>query len=302
MYQRAAEAGLPTAQADLADMLLKGEAGPPGPKPGVAPAGGSRRRQSPRRPVSSWRNCMKPAQALVPKDLDSGAPALCRRRQPWHEGGARPAEAVGPPASSSGNRRPSPVRPGLRPCRLRTRHALASWPGPSHSPDIMEPVRRIPRKTVCTIPMKSWAWPRPPAKPKSRRPSATWPRSIIPTPIRATRRRKKRSRKSPAAYDIVGDKDKRAKFDAGEIDADGNPRGFDPARLTPGRSAFAAIRFGGLAAAVATAEFHFSWDDQGGGSGRAFPPRTFSPNAGRSAARWRAPAARRQGRGFLRRP
>ena len=29
IYQRAAEAGLPTAQADLADMLLKGEAGPP---------------------------------------------------------------------------------------------------------------------------------------------------------------------------------------------------------------------------------------------------------------------------------
>ncbi len=29
IYQRAADAGLPTAQADLADMLLKGEAGPP---------------------------------------------------------------------------------------------------------------------------------------------------------------------------------------------------------------------------------------------------------------------------------
>jgi TPR repeat protein len=32
MYRRAAEAGLPTAQADLADMFLKGEAGPPNPK------------------------------------------------------------------------------------------------------------------------------------------------------------------------------------------------------------------------------------------------------------------------------
>jgi len=31
MYQRAADAGLPTAQADLADMLIKGEAGPPDP-------------------------------------------------------------------------------------------------------------------------------------------------------------------------------------------------------------------------------------------------------------------------------
>jgi TPR repeat protein len=32
MYLQAAQAGLPTAQADLADMLLKGESGPPNPK------------------------------------------------------------------------------------------------------------------------------------------------------------------------------------------------------------------------------------------------------------------------------
>jgi len=32
IYRRAAEAGLPTAQADLADMLLKGEVGPPNPR------------------------------------------------------------------------------------------------------------------------------------------------------------------------------------------------------------------------------------------------------------------------------
>src|ERR1051326_5091219 len=31
-----------------------------------------------------------------------------------------------------------------------------------------------------------------------------------------------------AAYDILGDKEKRAKFDSGEIDANGSPRGFDP--------------------------------------------------------------------------
>ncbi len=30
------------------------------------------------------------------------------------------------------------------------------------------------------------------------------------------------------AYDILGDKEKRGKFDRGEIDASGNPRGFDP--------------------------------------------------------------------------
>ncbi|HXL99443.1 MAG TPA: J domain-containing protein [Rhizomicrobium sp.] len=39
---------------------------------------------------------------------------------------------------------------------------------------------------------------------------------------------KKRFQEISAAYDIVGDKDKRGKFDRGEIDAGGNPRGFDP--------------------------------------------------------------------------
>src|ERR1700749_2486300 len=39
---------------------------------------------------------------------------------------------------------------------------------------------------------------------------------------------KQRFQEISAAYDVVGDKEKRAKFDAGEIDASGNPRGFDP--------------------------------------------------------------------------
>jgi DnaJ-class molecular chaperone len=38
----------------------------------------------------------------------------------------------------------------------------------------------------------------------------------------------KRFQEISAAYDIVGDKEKRAKFDQGVIDANGNPRGFDP--------------------------------------------------------------------------
>jgi DnaJ-class molecular chaperone len=38
----------------------------------------------------------------------------------------------------------------------------------------------------------------------------------------------KRFQEISAAYEIVGDKEKRAKFDRGEIDANGNPRGFDP--------------------------------------------------------------------------
>jgi DnaJ-class molecular chaperone len=38
----------------------------------------------------------------------------------------------------------------------------------------------------------------------------------------------KRFQEISAAYDVVGDKEKRAQYDRGEIDAEGNPRGFDP--------------------------------------------------------------------------
>ena len=63
-----------------------------------------------------------------------------------------------------------------------------------------------------------------------------------------------------AAYDIVGDKDKRAKFDAGEIDAGGNPRGFDP-----GAHGFRGGPFGGGGRqSGGPGDFHFTWTDQGG--------------------------------------
>jgi DnaJ-class molecular chaperone len=57
-----------------------------------------------------------------------------------------------------------------------------------------------------------------------------------------------------AAYDIVGDKDKRAKFDAGEIDAGGNPRGFDPGAHRGGP-------FGG-GGGGGPRDFRFNWTDQ----------------------------------------
>jgi DnaJ-class molecular chaperone len=74
---------------------------------------------------------------------------------------------------------------------------------------------------------------------------------------------KKRFQEISAAYDIVGDKDKRAKFDSGEIDASGNPRGFDP---RAGGFRGNPFGFGGAGAAPGGAdrEFHFSWNDQGG--------------------------------------
>ena len=87
--------------------------------------------------------------------------------------------------------------------------------------------------------MKFWAFPRPRAKPKSRRRSARSPRSITPIPHGGDDAKKK-FQEICAAYDIVGDKEKRAKFDRGEIDESGNPRGFDPAR-----AAFDGDPFGG---------------------------------------------------------
>ena len=76
---------------------------------------------------------------------------------------------------------------------------------------------------------------------------------------------KQRFQELSSAYDVLGDKDKRAKFDAGEIDESGNPRGFDP-RAGGG---FRGSPFGGGGSAGGRGgdrEFHFTWDNaQGGG-------------------------------------
>lgn len=67
-----------------------------------------------------------------------------------------------------------------------------------------------------------------------------------------------------SAYDIVGDKEKRAKFDAGEIDASGNPRGFDP-----GAQGFRGGPFGG-GGQGGPRDFHFTWTDQDADQAQGF--------------------------------
>src|SRR5580700_8868523 len=60
-----------------------------------------------------------------------------------------------------------------------------------------------------------------------------------------------------AAYDILGDKEKRAKFDRGEIDANGNPAY---------GAGFQGSPFGqGGGGPGGTRDFHFTWADRGGG-------------------------------------
>lgn len=65
----------------------------------------------------------------------------------------------------------------------------------------------------------------------------------------------KRFQEISAAYDILGDREKRAKFDAGEIDAGGNPRGYDPRNY--GREGY------GRSAGGGARDFHFTWTNEG---------------------------------------
>ncbi len=67
---------------------------------------------------------------------------------------------------------------------------------------------------------------------------------------------KQRFQEISAAYDVIGDKEKRAKFDAGEIDASGNPRGFDPRA-----QGFRGNPFGG--GGGGDREFRFNWGQDG---------------------------------------
>ena len=101
---------------------------------------------------------------------------------------------------------------------------------------------------------------------------------------------KKRFQEIGAAYDILGDKDKRAKFDAGQIDAGGNPRGFDP-------------RAHGFEGARGTnpGDFHFTWTDQGhpGETAEGFRPEDlFADLLGGLGGRGRGRAQPRAGQDF----
>src|SRR3954471_24206724 len=70
---------------------------------------------------------------------------------------------------------------------------------------------------------------------------------------------KQRFQEISAAYDILGDKEKKAKFDAGEIDASGNPRGFDPRAHGFRQGPFGGGPSGG--GGPGERDFHFTWDN-----------------------------------------
>jgi DnaJ-class molecular chaperone len=109
---------------------------------------------------------------------------------------------------------------------------------------------------------------------------------------------KKRFQEVGAAYDILGDKDKRAKFDAGQIDAGGNPRGFDPRA-----HGFGGAPFGQGGQAGGPGDFHFTWTDQdhaqGGDGAEGFRPEDlFADLLGGLGKRGRGRAQPRGGQDF----
>jgi len=68
-----------------------------------------------------------------------------------------------------------------------------------------------------------------------------------------------------SAYDVIGDKEKRAQYDRGEIDAEGRPKGFDPGQGFGGFRPGARGR--GDARGENASDFEFQWS---GGNGEGF--------------------------------
>src|SRR6201996_7747001 len=108
----------------------------------------------------------------------------------------------------------------------------------------------------------------------------------------------KRFQEISGAYDILGDKEKRAQYDAGAIGPDGNPRGFDPRQGAGGfrqghpfGSGFGGFGGGGGPGAR---EFHFSFDDGAAAGGAAGFEDIFAELMG---GRARGPRQPRQARG-----
>jgi DnaJ-class molecular chaperone len=75
----------------------------------------------------------------------------------------------------------------------------------------------------------------------------------------------KRFQEISAAYDVVGDKDKRKKYDAGEIDEAGNPRGFDPRQGGGFQGDPFGFGRGGRAQGSGPGDYHFTWTNEDSG-------------------------------------
>ena len=117
MFERAAEAGLPTAQADLADMLLKGEAGPPDPAralPLLQAAAAANH------PIAQYQlGQMYEEGTQVPKDLTIARNLYAAAASHGMKEAQTRLDALGPPAPASPSVNAQPAGPPVQSSSLR---------------------------------------------------------------------------------------------------------------------------------------------------------------------------------------
>ncbi len=244
--QRAAEAGLPTAQYDLAEMLINGEAGPPDPKaalPWLVQAVAAHH------PIAEYRlGVFYEEGTLVEKNVDYARTLYtdaAARGVPRCQGNRLAASWAGRFRAAARRLRAQPLS-----FRRGTLYSRRTRPIPRVG-DVM----RDPYEILGVAKSASEA--------EVKKAFRNLAKKNHPDTHPGDKNAQKKFQEISGAYDILGDKDKRAKFDAGEIDAAGNPRGFDPRQGGRGGP------FGGGGGPGAR-DFHFSWDNAGGEAQEGF--------------------------------
>jgi len=113
MYRRAAEAGLPTAQADLADMLLKGEVGPPNVKAALPLLQAAAAARHPIAQFNLGQLYETGVDGLLARDLEQARQLYAAAAGRGMKEAEERLRAIGPPqapaaAAPAGPRRPGP--------------------------------------------------------------------------------------------------------------------------------------------------------------------------------------------------
>lgn len=107
IYERAARAGLPTAQADLADMLLKGEAGDPDPKAALPLLQSAAAANHPIAQFQLGQMYETGANGLVPVNLEAARRLYAAAAAHGMKEAAERLTVIGPPSVQ-----PPPAQPG----------------------------------------------------------------------------------------------------------------------------------------------------------------------------------------------
>jgi TPR repeat protein len=115
IYERAARAGLPTAQADLADMLLKGEAGDPDPKAALPLLVAASAANHPVAQFQLAQMYETGAGGLVPVNLEMARQLYAAAAARGMKEAADRLAIIGPPSPPAPTARPAPTQATLTP-------------------------------------------------------------------------------------------------------------------------------------------------------------------------------------------